>query len=74
VDPWKSFEYLKDYLKSKKFNSMEIQRGSTVLINNPHLLDDSLNTKHGEQWEITETESNTDTRIVTGALGAPMVN
>ena len=40
VNPWKSFEYLKDYLKSKKFNSMEIQRGSVQLIKNPSLLDD----------------------------------
>jgi len=40
VNPWKSFEYLKDYLKSKKFNSMNIQRGSTILINNPQLLED----------------------------------
>lgn len=45
---------------------MEIQRGSTVLINNPHLLDDNENQRYGEKWEVTESEGNTDTRIVTG--------
>jgi len=37
-NPWVSFEFLKDYLKAKKFNCMELQRGSTKLINNPALL------------------------------------
>ena len=57
VDPWKSFEYLKEYLKSKKFNSMEIQRGSTALINNPHLLSDTSNAKIG-QYQVTEEHLN----------------
>merc|ERR1712108_93144 len=35
VDPWKGFEYLKDYLKAQKFNCMELRRGSKALINNP---------------------------------------
>lgn len=35
VNPWKSFEYLKNYLGSKKFNVMELQRGSTSMIKNP---------------------------------------
>lgn len=40
VDPWKALDYLKDFLKAKKFKSMEISTGSTVLLNNPNILDD----------------------------------
>lgn len=32
VDPWNSFDFLKEFLKSKRFNCMEIQRGSTQLM------------------------------------------
>ena len=32
VNPWKSFEYLMDYLKAKKVNASELQRGNTQLI------------------------------------------
>jgi len=32
VNPWKSFDYLKDYLKAKKYNCMELQRGATQLM------------------------------------------
>jgi len=35
VDPWKSFEYLKTFLKAKKFNCMELQRGNSQLVNDP---------------------------------------
>ena len=35
VDPWKAFEYLKDYLMAKKYNCMELARGSQELINDP---------------------------------------
>jgi S-adenosylmethionine decarboxylase proenzyme len=42
VNPWKSFEFLKEFLKAKKFNCMELQRGSTDLINNPQLLQDTV--------------------------------
>ena len=35
VNPWKSFESLKTYLKAKNFNCVELQRGSTNLINEP---------------------------------------
>jgi len=75
VNPWKSFEYLKDYLKSKKFNSMEIQRGSTMLIRNPALLDDKVSNSlvKGENT-VTEYEDNSDTAVVSGVIGAPMVN
>ena len=37
VNPWKSFESLKDYLKAKRFNCMEMQRGNPTLINNPSM-------------------------------------
>jgi len=42
VNPWKSFEYLKNFLKATKFNCMELQRGSTELINNPSLMKESV--------------------------------
>jgi S-adenosylmethionine decarboxylase len=29
VNPWKSFEYLMKYLKAKKVNASELQRGNT---------------------------------------------
>ena len=32
VNPWKSFEYLKEFLKCKKVNTMEIMRGNVKLI------------------------------------------
>jgi len=35
VNPWKSFESLKTFLKAKNFNCVELQRGSTNLINEP---------------------------------------
>ncbi len=38
VNPWVSFDYLKDYLKAKQFNCVELQRGSTQLINEPKFL------------------------------------
>lgn len=38
VNPWKSFESLKSFLKATKFNCMELQRGSTQLLENPSLL------------------------------------
>jgi S-adenosylmethionine decarboxylase len=37
VNPWKSFDFLKDYLKAKKSHSMEIKRGNTKLIENPSM-------------------------------------
>jgi hypothetical protein len=42
VDPWKSFDFLKGYLKSGKTHSMEIKRGCTKLIENAHLQEDSV--------------------------------
>lgn len=42
VNPWKSFEYLKNFLKAEKFNCMELQRGSTELINTPSLMPESI--------------------------------
>lgn len=42
VNPWKSFEYLKNFLKAAKFNCMELQRGSTELINTPSLMPESI--------------------------------
>lgn len=75
VNPWKSFEFLKDYLKSKKFNSMEIQRGSTMLIKNPALLDNNISTSLVKgQHRVTEYEDNSDTAVVSGVIGAPLVN
>lgn len=44
VNPWKSFESLKTYLKAKRFNCMELQRGSTHLINDPTLLNSGVQT------------------------------
>jgi len=38
VNPWKAFDHLKDYLKAKSFNCVELQRGSTQLINEPKFL------------------------------------
>ena len=38
VNPWKSFDYLKDYLKAKSFNCVELSRGSTEIINEPTLI------------------------------------
>ena len=42
VNPWKSFEFLKDYLKCQKVNTMEILRGSVKLIQNPQLLNEEM--------------------------------
>lgn len=44
VNPWKSFEYLKGYLKAQRFNCMELQRGSTQLINDPSLVSSNVHT------------------------------
>ena len=75
VDPWKSFEYLKDYLKAQKFNCMELRRGSTRLINNPKLLDDKADgPKLKEKLFVSEYEPHTDIEIKTGLIGEPLVN
>ena len=42
VNPWHSFEYLKKYLKAGRFNAMELQRGSSTLINNPAMFDSNV--------------------------------
>jgi S-adenosylmethionine decarboxylase proenzyme len=69
VNPWKAFEYLKEYLKAKKFNAMELQRGSSQLINDPTCFDDnvvhaSLNPKEKDHSiTVTESEPHTDTEI-----------
>lgn len=42
VNPWKSFEFLKAFLKAEKFSCMEIKRGSTALINNPAVIDNEV--------------------------------
>ena len=78
VNPWKSFEYLKDYLKAKKFNAMELQRGSSMLINNPGVLQDRVQhhslTAGDNSIVVSEHEEHTDTRIEIKSTGAPMVN
>ena len=74
VNPWKSFEYLKDFLKSKKFNSMEIQRGSVALIKDPSLMNEGVDERAKKQLSITEVESNTDTEFKTGIIGDPVIN
>ena len=33
VDPWRSFDYLKDFLKAQRYNCMEVKRGCAQLIN-----------------------------------------
>ena len=42
VNPWVSFDYLKDYLKAKQFNCVELARGSTQLINEPKFLSNGV--------------------------------
>ena len=77
VDPWKSFEFLKDYLKAQRFNCMELRRGSTALINNPKLLDDKVRAsgnKLKEKLFVSEYEPHTDIEIKTGLVGEPLVN
>lgn len=39
VNPWKSFDSLKEYLKAKKYNCMELQRGSTEMIKDDKLIE-----------------------------------
>lgn len=75
VNPWKSFEYLKNFLKAKKFNCMELQRGSTELINNPSMLTQSTITKGKlgeeggyEQGLIETTDRNTETKCSIQAM------
>ena len=78
MNPWKAFESLKTYLKAKKFNCIELQRGSSHLINNPGLLQDTVAhaSLDGEDHSITvtEREPNTDTSIAITSTGAPLVN
>ena len=42
VNPWKSFEYLKEFLKAEKFNVMDIKRGVVSLINNPEVQENAI--------------------------------
>jgi spermidine synthase len=77
VNPWKSFEFLKEFLKAKKFNAMELQRGSTDLINNSKMLQDTVTHEKldGDQSiVVTEEETHTDTKVCIKTTGAPMVN
>jgi len=37
TEPWKSFEFLKTFLKAKSFNCLEFDRGSTATIKEPTL-------------------------------------
>jgi spermidine synthase len=77
VNPWKSFEFLKEFLKAKKFNCMELQRGSTDLINNPQLLQDTVTHSKldGDQSIVlTEEELHTDTKFCIKTDGPAMVN
>ena len=67
VNPWKSFEFLKTYLKCKRFNTMELQRGSLALIKNPELLNNSVTHPSVKDVNIiTEYEDNADTATVIG--------
>ena len=77
VDPWKSFEFLKEYLKAQRFNCMELRRGSTALINNPQLFDDKVRAsgkKLKEKLFVSEYEPHTDIEIKTGLEGEPLVD
>lgn len=76
VNPWKSFEYLKTYLKAAKCNSMEVNRGSKMLINNPGFLDDVKIPEKPVDFsvDVCEREENTDTVISMKTVGPPLVN
>lgn len=70
VNPWKSFEYLKNYLGSKKFNVMELQRGSTSMIKNPEKIQNNVETRTLENGKEVVTmhkldEYHQDNNIVT---------
>lgn len=70
VNPWKSFEYLKNYLGSKKFNVMELQRGSTSMIKNPEKIQNEVETRTLENGQEVVTmhkldEYHQDNNIVT---------
>lgn len=41
VNPWKSFEYLKDFIKAAKYNCMELKRGCSKIMENAKLLQES---------------------------------
>jgi len=56
---------------------MELQRGSSTLINNPSCFDNSMTTLNPPQdasITVTEKEPHTDTDICIKTVGAPMVN
>ena len=75
VNPWKSFEFLKTYLKSKKFNCMELKRGSTALINNPQMLDNEITHPDlASRLCLVEKEGNTGIEISMDITEAPVVN
>jgi spermidine synthase len=76
VDPWKAFEYLKDFLKAQKFNCVELKRGSTALIKNSQLLNDRVDQPPTQKGQIfqSEWEPDTDQEIRTGLIGEPLVN
>ena len=78
VNPWHSFEFLKKYLKAGRFNAMELQRGSSTLINNPAMFDSSVSMVQnpGKDGSIvcTEFAENTYTGVSVKSDGPPMVN
>jgi len=57
VNPWVSFESLKVFLKAKKFNCMELQRGSTQLINDPSMLNSGIQTAIKVSGNSNEVEA-----------------
>lgn len=42
VNPWRSFEFLRKYLKAEKFNCMELKRGNTELLKDPSILEENV--------------------------------